>query len=709
MATGNNNYVISMLKNDKASKKIREAYYSPAGSSRSAEVRAMFRALGNSNKRDGHGGLFDMPTANSLTGNTNAGGASGGIIGPYDQLNKESTTSPMMSYNIGSKPPPDPTDIKSAGGGMGKGSGGAGDSGYAGELPPYSQYFGEELASKGRSIWNWTAVPFATGATTPIHLGLDFIASMTGSDTMKKWAEATDPLNVNKKLHINRFPWQSDPPVVSETKNGSAGSAAGLMTSASGGDSETEGQSDFDGSVDGQILEFINENIRGGDLSSIVLMLMEPDNRGLLKQIFPWIPEDELPAGPLSKRLAEIRDSITKDSGINDLYAQRKTMVEAGDYVLDDLSDYILGRDEYVKELDSRISSINEGLLDGSIDLNPYTRTMTKNYLDVMYTLKGRQNKRYLETMNRVVDRYNNSLDRLDSQIKDEEAKLEKEITSNQAISEERYNQISTMLTSMIQNYATMGTKSEWVSELFKNAGGAVKDAADSTKPLYTAEMQKNLDTIFKSEDSEGNLVFDTKSILPKIKTAIGVNAYNPRTVYTYIAKQLSETYGMNNLEEWKKSLIDMSRNSGADNLSEAELAFGNEDTLTSLKSTFDNISGDIIKKYVEEDVEDIKDAFKDLINSRVNPEDSNSQEELSEWWKDNFVKLGPGMVNALWSVYKLSYIRTNGNIGDSLSLNKKPVWKLGDEEATNFISSLIKAVWGYELGIDYYQDAEIF
>lgn len=108
----------------------------------------------------------------------------------------------------------------------------------------------------------------------------------------------------------------------------------------------------------------------------------------------------------LQDTIDEITSSLKKEYQIDALRNDLTAKVNAGLTLEQDFTDYIKGKDEYLKKIDGLLDSTNEKIayMDTS---NPYVAARVKNYTSYLTILKGRQNKRYIDFLNMGINQWN--------------------------------------------------------------------------------------------------------------------------------------------------------------------------------------------------------------------------------------------------------------------------------------------------------------
>ena len=168
-----------------------------------------------------------------------------------------------------------------------------------------------------------------------------------------------------------------------------------------------------------------------------------------MKELFPGVPEDELPIGAsLTAQMADLKDALKKEYQIDSLLDQSLKMKGLGANFIKDTQSYVRGRDEFLNKVDGMINSAEEGMLKADL-ANPEVAANYQKYLGYLNTLKGRQNQRYIDYVNTAIDEYNNDANRLNTLYQTNVQAFTDAFTTQGALTTETYNTLKTSLEEM--------------------------------------------------------------------------------------------------------------------------------------------------------------------------------------------------------------------------------------------------------------------
>ena len=133
---------------------------------------------------------------------------------------------------------------------------------------------------------------------------------------------------------------------------------------------------------------------------------------------FENLPDSVLPYGTnLAGQYNDLSRVLNKEYGLDTALQQmnqrgREFAYDAarGNTLVRDLKDYIKAKDEYVNEVDGMIGDFI-GKMPTMNTADPVIGAQASSYMNYLYTLKGRQNARYVEFLNGSIDQYNQQLD----------------------------------------------------------------------------------------------------------------------------------------------------------------------------------------------------------------------------------------------------------------------------------------------------------
>lgn len=165
-------------------------------------------------------------------------------------------------------------------------------------------------------------------------------------------------------------------------------------------------------------------------------------------------PADALPVGgSLTRQTQKVESALREEMGLNQKVDNLKKLSERGLTIEDNLNDYVMARDKYLKNIDSMIDGAKSSMIDMDLG-NPYVADRMNKYMNYLYILKGRQTKRYANFLDSAIRQHNYELTRAQNDYNTTLDSFNRELASQKAITAEDYNRLNGMLQDMYTNVA---------------------------------------------------------------------------------------------------------------------------------------------------------------------------------------------------------------------------------------------------------------
>ncbi len=232
--------------------------------------------------------------------------------------------------------------------------------------------------------------------------------------------------------------------------------------------------------------KFLKESVQAGIGADTFAIQVQTD-KNKLKSLFPDVPESELPEGAsLARQVDNLDQVLRKEYQVDVLQDNVKKLEERGVTIKQDLNDYIASRDEYLTKVDTMIDGAKESM--AKMDLaNPYISSRMNKYMNYLYILKGRQQKRYTDYLNDSINQDTLKLSTAKDNYNTIYKQYEDKLKTQTAITTEDYTNMKKMLEDMYTNLDEresklydLGIKSEnYIQEQY-NTVKTVNDALDS-------------------------------------------------------------------------------------------------------------------------------------------------------------------------------------------------------------------------------------
>jgi hypothetical protein len=138
-------------------------------------------------------------------------------------------------------------------------------------------------------------------------------------------------------------------------------------------------------------------------------MQLQTDTKKL-EQLFPGWTKEMLPEGASdSLTIGDLDKALQMEYGLNQK-ADKLSVLKAGaNTIKDQLGDYVKDKDEYVKHVDNIIGKTQTAMANMDMS-NPEVRKRMNNYLNYLFTVKGRQQIKYDEYIQRGINEFNQEL-----------------------------------------------------------------------------------------------------------------------------------------------------------------------------------------------------------------------------------------------------------------------------------------------------------
>lgn len=221
-----------------------------------------------------------------------------------------------------------------------------------------------------------------------------------------------------------------------------------------------------------------------------------------LRQIpeFKDIPAEMLPAfgASVTRQVADISDRLKEENQITQQQDNLTRLSERGLSIESDLNNYVNARDKYVKNLDGMIDTAKDSML-GMDMANPEVAKRMNNYMNYLYIMKGRQNKRYADYMDSSIMQHNLDITRAQNAYNTSYDRFKEELATKKATTEEDYTRMNAMLQEMYANVEGREQKELQMDILRSQAAEA---RADATGDAFSrmSDTEKNSVEIFEQK-----------------------------------------------------------------------------------------------------------------------------------------------------------------------------------------------------------------
>lgn len=343
-----------------------------------------------------------------------------------------------------------------------------------------------------------------------------------------------------------------------------------------------------------------------------------------LRAMFPGVPDDQLPHGAsLAGQIADLQNTLKKETGLDNWLNQRQQLIDRGQTLTPDLTDYIRGRDEYIKNIDSMIDNTKNTLLNTDVS-DPQVQKRLGDYMNYLYVLKGRQSKRYTDFLNSSIDQHNAQLTEVDNMYNQAKDLYTNELATKTAITQEEYNRWSTMLSDIWGAVHAQNDPNAIADLDYKRAQTNALNAKTAIDSLKALQDTKNTQYWTQQKDYKDQFV-DDKGVLKDINIAAQMQAaasqgWDSRGILSLVDQGIATTLksdsgdfnkAYSKIKDLTNGLYDIAKvaNTGQSSF--------NPSDISQLAGGMYSVGKDIIKKYVKDNSGTFIDAIKDLTPSK--------------------------------------------------------------------------------------------
>ena len=247
-------------------------------------------------------------------------------------------------------------------------------------------------------------------------------------------------------------------------------------------------------------------------------------------------------AGSLMEQVTELDTALKKQYDLDNILNQKNGLIKRGITLETDLSDYIRGRDEYLNETQGMIDRFTDKMM--TMDMgNPVVARQAGTYMNYMYTLRGRQNKRYIEFLNSGINEYNAQLtdisNHYDKALNAYEQDLQLKTNVTQAEYQMYFNALSDMYNTIDQAPIKKMEMEKLRMEIDTGYQRAAIDAAKSSRSGsgLADDVSKIKGLVWDTKDDTNTLLPSVKSISGTINEFASDGSVDPYSVTWTIAR----------------------------------------------------------------------------------------------------------------------------------------------------------------------------
>lgn len=255
----------------------------------------------------------------------------------------------------------------------------------------------------------------------------------------------------------------------------------------------------------------------GGDIKSAAQRAV---NEGTGAGLFAMGVADAKFGGSLDQYMNNLDIKLKNDFNLDPLEKQLSDLKSAKGNLVPTLTQYITGKDQYLKFIDQMLDSTKDDLL--KVDMSdPASAERYNNQMNYLSTLKGRQTQRYGNFLNSAIADYNADVESTQSNYDTVYKHYSDAITRQGTMAQNEYNTLYTTMTDLYNNLEQAPIKRANLEALNlqneANRSTILKNSIDSaanTNPKYWADVKLYSDMITvqngTTDPTTGSLDLDT-------------------------------------------------------------------------------------------------------------------------------------------------------------------------------------------------------
>jgi hypothetical protein len=289
-------------------------------------------------------------------------------------------------------------------------------------------------------------------------------------------------------------------------------------------------------------------------------------NLGLPPEVINGLPK----TGLLSTSINDLYSAIKTEFNLNGQLDKITDLQNQGLTIKDDFNSYIRGKDEYLNKVDGLLTKAKDYVAYTDTS-NPYVAQRLSNYVNYLTILKGRQNQRYIDFVDRSINEYQADLTQQTNLYKEASANAQEKFQKMSSVTEESFNNMKTMLKDLYTNIDNRTQLARDTEEFqWKRAEAErseMKDMLDMAKIQkeinsgntdVTTANWNTLDGFMLERDKDGNITFLSYDPFEAAESAVR-NGFDRDTALNYymqlIGKDVKDkaSYDSNFLDEFYK------------------------------------------------------------------------------------------------------------------------------------------------------------
>ena len=479
-------------------------------------------------------------------------------------------------------------------------------------------------------------------------------------------------------------------PTAPSASNAPYGYSAGDETAIA--DTTSESYNPLAGTVFENQWTDLSKNVQESLLSSLSagqFATVTMADREKLRSLFPGVPDSQLPFGAgLQGQVDTLRDRLQEEYQLNEIADERNGLIKSGTTLTIDLTDYMKGRDSYIKSVDSMIDGVKDSMKTGLSD--PATQAANKSYLSYLSVLKGRQNSRYIDLLNTSITHHDAVMADITNRYNTKYAEYKDELATGSELTKLRYDQMFTDLSNMftlVQNGPALANETA-----LQKAQIATENAKTISQELENAGITgtTNVDLLDEIGDYKYNILDNTAAT--KNQFLPNVSLYNEAVLAIQSGRdpggilKVFET-GISNTDPISaRTMVNKFVQEGGEDLFASYGYTGEYSVTAQLEKLLKEKTSTGYKTTIESQKEEIINALKSL--TRKDP----GKITVEEFISDNS-NVDPALLRSIWNFYDQN---VGSYSGKETKEGRRSMFTILNSDDSSAVSALATQVAGY-------------
>jgi len=340
---------------------------------------------------------------------------------------------------------------------------------------------------------------------------------------------------------------------------------------------------------------------------------------------------------------AELAESLKDDYNLTALLEERTKLADATPGAVQDMTDYVKGRDQFVSKINNLMDKSN-AMASGMDMTNPDNINMVNSYQQYLSVLKGRQNQQYGTYIDKSITNLKNDLNKIDDQYQNALSLYNSAYKTGAEMNKDSYDNAKKALTDMYDALADAPQKllnlQKSQLQVLKLQEDNANGSSSTIKPWIPEQNAYRDMMIDESSSNKGNLLPDLNLVGTMNKIAGSGNNYNPLGVLDLYNTGVSKTMDSLNSEgdisgalfnsaDYLDQVINFKNQFNPNDSIDRQSLDALTPTLIGIGNTAINKAGEGVNKYVLSNYNSINNAIKSL-------DKSGGKIDINSWTKSN-------------------------------------------------------------------------